>query len=530
MKYTVLFCVLIFSTPTFSQSTDTVFIYFEFGSHKIQVDQSKKIGEIPKYYNLNNVDSIHFIGRTDSVGSIKDNLKLSSKRANNVYKRTRFFIADIPYRTYAEGEAIDKKKDSLNRRVEVVLFYPSIVVSSDSVVEDSQYLCYHIDYILIEKANLTEIKRNGRSYIMLEWNIRPSDRQLYYSVFSADSIVHKRLRYQRKASGSLWWRKIRFRAYVPKESYERNRIYYLKAPPCDSCLQGLNQPPFQVQVDSCIRPAHFLMDNSQIKQKVFQRNTYVIRVPKEYVHNDFVYFDYGSKDTLVWETRKGFGRRRYYYTEKQTNGNYVSGIGFRSDCCLPTVSFNSSTDGFWRCGGVRNSQSGIPIPLQFDIGIRQFKGNSMLHFSYLVNLNFNSFEVYIIPGINQDLKFTGIVGANFLISELNKSTVFKPGTWYDSRVFNSYIQTSDSRRRLLVYLGAEQEWSYLNPLVNVRDVHFGFALRPLFNSEYSRLYLQGGYQQTVIESDRRTGLNFRAGIQFRLEKPEQRGTPKSSRL
>ena len=119
--FTYLLFSLLYSTYLFSQ--DTVSVYFSFGSSKIEQSQYDALHAIPVKYDLSDLDSVRFVGATDSVGKLSSNLKLSEKRAKNVAKYcTGLFPAGIRFTVVATGEK-SKQTLSKSRNVDILLFF-----------------------------------------------------------------------------------------------------------------------------------------------------------------------------------------------------------------------------------------------------------------------------------------------------------------------------------------------------------------------------------------------------------------------
>lgn len=120
MKKSIFLLFLILLSFSVSYSQDTVSLYFEVNNFSLSNHNKIVMDSLFETYTAHDLDSIYFIGMTDSVGHLKSNLKLSQKRSNSV--KTYFstdFSDHIPYSNFALGENNTKSlKES--RRVDVL--------------------------------------------------------------------------------------------------------------------------------------------------------------------------------------------------------------------------------------------------------------------------------------------------------------------------------------------------------------------------------------------------------------------------
>ena len=62
------------------------YFYFDFGSSKLETEFEKSITDLSVNYDLSLIYSIYFVGYADSLVRLSANLRLSKKRARNVYR------------------------------------------------------------------------------------------------------------------------------------------------------------------------------------------------------------------------------------------------------------------------------------------------------------------------------------------------------------------------------------------------------------------------------------------------------------
>jgi len=98
-------------------------IEFAFNKHTL-----KNVSILESYrsqFTRNDIDHINVIGFTDSSGTQKYNNELSIKRAGEIARliQSRFGIGAAVIKYEGRGESVQYKDDSMNRRVEIFIYY-----------------------------------------------------------------------------------------------------------------------------------------------------------------------------------------------------------------------------------------------------------------------------------------------------------------------------------------------------------------------------------------------------------------------
>jgi outer membrane protein OmpA-like peptidoglycan-associated protein len=123
----VLFLVVFGPCIVLAQNSDTLSVHFAFGKHEISAKQAKRIQAIPNHIYVNDLDSVHYIGMADSVGSLRANHKLGEKRAREVLKYSKNYFTTNPLiRIFSRGE-LQRDDPANNRRVDFVFFSKPVV-------------------------------------------------------------------------------------------------------------------------------------------------------------------------------------------------------------------------------------------------------------------------------------------------------------------------------------------------------------------------------------------------------------------
>ncbi len=339
-----LLSIIFISISFFATGQDKLSIYFEFGSSKIQDKQANILNAIPANYDLSDADSIVYIGMADSTGNFDSNLKLSEKRARKVAKYCKKIIPEtIPYKVKAIGET-NATDDAKSRRVEIVFYYQSSSATIvDSEIEDggiqNNKPCFNIDYRLLHKSQVRTITKKEKQQVLIETSLSSIEnkRQHYYGeINSQGEFVSKQVRWKARNSGKSWWKERRYIATIPKESYDNYRLFKTDDEPCDTCSENLIEQKKITKKTECRQVDYFVMQNMQYKRILFNKKHINIRVPREYVDTSAAYYiGCGDSTKLVWKTKKGWGRKKYYYAKLTIDymHNRVYNITKYTECC-----------------------------------------------------------------------------------------------------------------------------------------------------------------------------------------------------
>lgn len=336
---------------------DKVVIFFESGSSKIDESQEKKLKNIPSKFNLAELDSAWFIGKADSLGKLKANIKLSVKRAKNIANYCKDILPDsVPIRIYGIGEK-QKQIEYKDRSVTIVLFLKPVAVEEKTVLNDTIFSikgCYNIDYYLLQRAHFRYITKNKKKFVLIE--IAPEDfpsnckRSFYSSTTDSDSeIIPKPLKWVVKTTGNDWWKKSRYQTTVEKSVFDKYKIFWVSNEPCDDCSINFRKDSFpdresKAIIDSCLMEDKFLMDNVQIKRMLFRRRYLKLRAPIEYVDIKSSYFlDFDRDKKITWKLETKRRNKNYYVAKipiykKSYRDQYFYSFSKMNMCCyVPTL-------------------------------------------------------------------------------------------------------------------------------------------------------------------------------------------------
>lgn len=331
-RFLIIVCLSVLFCKNLS-AQDTIRVFFDFGKSQLTQETKETLQSLSNKSDLNEVDSITFTGYTDSVGRLEANLRLSLKRAKNVAKYLHPILDDdVPFSLYAKGEDA-QKTDQFGRRVELVLFYPTVEAeeSEESVLlTETDPKCFKIAMYAFSYCNVTEIKKRKHDYARLEAEINPiiTETNYYYLRQLRDgSSEAKRVKWKETETGKLWWKRRRLVAEIPLESFERSNFFTLDTGDCSKCNLGK-----LIDEDTAIRYVErmlsdeFLMSNIKVKKRWLQRSTFKVRVPIEYVDINKTYYssydrnfcEFINLKPIDWKRKRGRRKRAYYFADMRT--------------------------------------------------------------------------------------------------------------------------------------------------------------------------------------------------------------------
>lgn len=303
-------------------SSDTVVVYFDFGSAKLSKTARAQIRNLSSKYSLKDVDSVSYKGLADSVGSSKANIKLSMKRAKATKKYARYLFRKTATKTSwrGEGKSLNQKK---NRKVEIVLFYKikaeelkeddsldSVYVPSESLAPP---LCYEVAYDILAKSHTRVISKRRKKYQLIQY---------YYPFQKAP----KKIFYGVKVDGKLTLKKIKWRggdgyfeALVPLSSFNSYKIFRVTGQPCSACSEPLEEEDKISLVDTTRQVDHLLMKNMQFKRSFLSEKIKQIRVPREFIDSEASYFMGCDMETeLIWKEKRGRRKKKFLFLDLKT--------------------------------------------------------------------------------------------------------------------------------------------------------------------------------------------------------------------
>jgi len=305
------------------RAQDTISVFFSSGSATIEEQERREFIRQLEAINSGQADSLLFIGMADTIGSYNANFKLSKKRVSEAIKVYRkYYRNPAPIKAIALGELKEHIKMAESRRVEVVIYSKkaplSETVNNPKEVSNLDSICYRIDYALLKKCFISEVK--VRRQEMIQLTIEPSlfrthqeGKTYYYALKDNNNqLIIKKVSWRLRLVGAKKWRKKRFVAYIPKSSFNNLKIFEKTELPCENCEQLL-YPVTQIQEESTtLLVDYHAMYNMQVKYGLFApKRNLKVRVPSVYINSSTPYYE-GCKleNKMHWRLKRHYQHSR----------------------------------------------------------------------------------------------------------------------------------------------------------------------------------------------------------------------------
>lgn len=490
-----------------SFSQDTVRIYFEYGSSRVEFLQEQKLKDLSVNFDLLSVDFVEFIGYADSTGNLRSNLRLSEKRAKNVYRICKGdFTTKTEFKILAKGEGIDQTLHE-NRRVEVVLHYEDIIPKQEppEIIEEVDPRCIFIDFDALKYCNMRVITKGRREYVYIEaLDIGLFKERIHYYALknTKNKVDIQRVRWKLKVTGRLWWRDKRLVALIPKASFDQYQFFTLKDAPCNGCTEEIFTKDTIIMNVQRFYPDYFILSTMQAKQRFFKQNELKIRVPKEYVDlNEIYYFDWYNNESYTYGlgqvnwTTKDFGRKNqdYYFANiEMANGRmpYIKHLRMTTEC---RGVYNWTGNGNYMnmgCGGLGTLRGSLNWVASIEPGV--FYHNDTLTGYLALGLNHDELSQFgIQAGINSRLGFYGAMNYRFNLLKIRTRALSIRDAWVDPFT----LSTGNFANSLITpYIGIDLKTSYNDKYQSFLEgnVNFGLSSRLGFWKAITDIYIQGG--------------------------------------
>ncbi len=348
-------------------------VYFEFGKSNILPKQMRRIRAIPHNIYVNNLDSVHFVGMADSVGSIKANLSLGYKRAKTVSKVCKKMFPTSPKIVVSSRGELRGRNMAGNRRVDVIFFSkPEEVIVVEDTFSPPIEFCYKRADTLLHRSFVHTVQHRRKDYVSVETNFADSRTLIYYAGKTTktkdwrDSMSIYRLRWRKSKLKTKRRNYPDYYVRIPKNDYDNYAIFTIDSTPCDGCENLLADYSAFMKKESikCHQVDRFLMDHLDMKHRFFRSNKVTVRAERSYIDKSATYFEAcdtftplewrGIRNGRKWKRRhkntrwqnflakifkkrraKLEGRSHYYYTElTYTRYLCLNQIVREMDCCI----------------------------------------------------------------------------------------------------------------------------------------------------------------------------------------------------
>lgn len=507
MKKILVFIYFILFFFLQSKGQDTLSIYFQFNSSKITDDIKIQIDNYLEKNNLNIIDSIYFIGVSDSIGNSDKNLLLSEKRAKNTSKYFLEILPDtIQSKYFAKGEEINSILDK-SRRVEIIFF--STPIKPKPILH-----CYTIDYNLLHRINikypnqstrnLKSSKKRGNIIIRVDKEDIDTSKQYSYAKYNKNGEFEiVKIKWRSRIIGIETSQKARYVAKMPYHSFDLSKIFIVSSLPCESCQDTIFEKIYPIEEVLCLQTDRFLMKNIQFKKSFF--NPYIVkaRVPRDFVNFNDIYYNSCSSDIIRWSKRN----RKYSYAKIPIDDIYVRNITRLMPCCSK---YQESSD----CNKPALTLTRIKYP----------EGNSYLHFhldheyntKHITNLGtsitFDSFKFHslLFVGLNSNKQINSLLRLQYSFFSYPSGFLLECISWGSLRL---PFSTSNFSK---IYVGSDFNAYLGNGNSNFsQNLNVGFAIVNYSDiAIIKRFFIQ--YEYWTLNNRNFTDNGIRVGILTRL--------------
>lgn len=505
---------------------DTVSVYFDFGQSKIPVNKLEQLNAISTNYDLSDLDSIHFIGMADSIGDYRSNIKLSEKRVRNVVRHCeRIFPKNIPKKIIVLGEIMINEREK-NRRVDIILYFQPIqneeIKHSD--FPQTKQVCYNIDYKLLHRCHLRTVKKRKKELIIIEStlpNLSKEKKHYYGSRTKNGGFVANKVKWTLKRTGNLWWSKTRNIATIPKEDFDKYKIFKIEDLPCDTCNEDFQTKAEILKEDSCIQVDRFLMDNIQLKTNIFNITSVKIRAPREYVNVEDRYFiGCGLQNELTWETKRARRKQNYYYLRLPRHFNYIANITRVMDCCKNKSEPSECDKPMIYCATL-----GVPdksFVFNIEVGSNYQQSEYIPYAGLGISKEGLFSRVSILAGTDSDFGFYGSLRYQYHFLSFPFS-VFNPFS-----VWQSPTEQQTIYRYGRLYLGTELKTRINEAKYDFfeQNIHIGLAaVNTNTDAFIPRIFVQYGFGFDYLGTYSKSGYSFvQLGLNMKIARVNKKST------
>jgi len=532
MKWISLKLIIFFISPFVAQAlkgqeANTVSVYFEYAKWELNNVDKNKIDELPIQSDSSVLETIILYGYTDSIGSIKGNIKLANRRIQAVIDYLEIKWPNYPF-VFEKVIVGEKPKgvETNDRRVDIELIFSGDVSIAEITKESKLYYCKRCEEVNIRFTEVDSSRKGEFKLIYMDQKSRS-----YFWVKDKDSAGYQleKCRWRTKRLEANGFSKVYYYTTIPKLNYEKYGMLRVSQDSGKGCKLSIEEAFSPSNVDSILVPNHFIMDQIKLRRRFLSLNKFKARLPKSAISGQEIYDAMGNKINFTISIRKRKKEFVYYsFTFPwKAQLNRTNPLEFYKKVpfiCAPCVPFlvkdklfrcNGSTN----CGGCLNYVSGIPFSIIADLN-RQTLYNENIHsFSLGIADCKLKYNWQVLAGINQFIKPS--FRANFEYTPINLPSDFLIPTigWrsYESAMETSLFQIkiggevrywSQTKPEQILGLKA---YTGLNYLVNKRSIvhrvylNYGIGFNSnnaIFSSRFS--YVDLGIQFNIYDMMRRS--------------------------
>jgi hypothetical protein len=517
MRYTLLHLFFIFSSLTFAQNTFSV--NYSYGQWKVPKEQFSELQKFVKQFDNLEIDSILFIGSSDSAGLFLSNFRMTEWRGRQLKKEFYSRVKNHP--KYRILPCINKGMGEVRdiRSVDIVVF----LSKSDAKKKAEEILiktpCYKVAYEAILSCHVNVFSRGKKEYVEIEkfFPFSVEDDEVLYSgtIDESGKFVAKEVKWKKMRTGEQWWKGERWVAKIPEKDFDRFKLFTIEEGPCNACHENFQQNLQIEDNEPKTNPDYVLMENVQFAQPWLMKNRVKIRVPKEFIDEDLTYVS--NRKAIEWKEKSNGKQPDYFFaTVSQTNGQidliYRPYRVSKDENCQLEKPFQFTTPTL-QCAP-NKARSEVINYLEF--GMHAQNNSRLPYLAIGVFAGTSRIELEFLAGAHWKSALYGSIRARYNIINAPFSAFLPKNFWQHSLTRNRFWFCR-------LYLGTEYKASigrnsenYLEP-----NFHFGFSFAQNGNPTFQRFFIQYGKGVNfLLESPRRNYSLFQFGIQVHLGKKE----------
>ncbi len=316
--YFIITLLIIISLSRHANAQVKTTVFFEYGKYNLRLSEQSKLKKA-LYADTNDIVKIVLFGYTDSIGSVKGNLRLAANRAAAVEKYCREMRNESPiqFEIKPRGEKVKKVEDR-DRKVDIVIYFskPKPFIDSVNSKKMQNNSCYCRDC----RINSYSTKRidtiRGKLFMHLEvinMNMRTG---LKYFTAMRDSLgipheVGVNWKSKRIEDGN--WNYTVYFTNIPLKQYLDFGVFYKVNKPCDKCDSSLLSLRRENNIDSCWVEDYATRSVLKLKRRFLRRNSFIMRIPKASVDENLQISD--VKGPVKYYERKGKKNAGYVFAK-----------------------------------------------------------------------------------------------------------------------------------------------------------------------------------------------------------------------
>lgn len=506
------------------QSQDTLAIYYTGGEHRLSPENKLLLSDFIYSNDLSFIDSISLVGYANPTGNQKKNLKLSKKRADQVFKYLSAQLSDtLHFSSQAKGEELDETKAHLNhRRVEVVLYFKYVPPSTNNQEEDFKRdslskNCYILADSIMDRCKISYLRKGNMQLVNLELETHHYNEKNRVYTMSAKTRYVKQVKWKLEQTGQWWWKRNRYIATVRASDFNAFGLLGKIPPSSDTsrCIVCDADNGVNWHLQTTVKTEAFIMQNLQLRRKLLD-DDYLVIVPREYVNLTRSYFFDPEKEYPVqWFTKMGRKNAGYLFAQVPTaliaNPNW-SVYSYHLNCSNTTdgfvASYNVDTLLPHRCSPNTSNYSWFTYGLE--AAYMHFDNRSALFGAY-GQLRYNRQEGTVFLGT--DLATRPTIGIKydfhlFAYAPLKESYIAKTNRALIEeihRTINGYVGTG-------IHAIIDNA---TNPIVH--DLHLGIAYRNNgFSFCFDQLFIESGVSFNYTSLNSGPQLYLKTGFRFKI--------------